>query len=292
MKIIMKKQKKINNYIKLIFLCLFFVSSVHCVEAADISTNQHLVTKSTQQKTINGINDNFYNIDYDSIDYVPNENRGKIAVWDPWEKMNRGIFSFNLFITKNILHPFYYKFYIKVTTPEIRKSFYNIIENCEMPMNFANHVLQLDFVNATKSLYSFFVNSTMGLFGIFNVSDRLGIDASSTNLGITLAKYKVPAGPYIVLPFLGANDLRGTIAKGGTFVVDPFEYNIFKIGGRRDIFSNWWYWTEGSLFVLDNTSYLMDNFYDLMEASFDPYIMMRDAYGQSQSYRINKSKGK
>lgn len=290
----MKKRQKQNRYLmiylSLILFCLFFISNDLFAKTFEVASQNMQNSKIQQEKGV--VDDSyFYDFDYDDLDYGVNNNKTSVDVWDPWEKMNRKTFAFNMFFLDYVVHPLYYKFYVKITTFEIRKSVYNINKNFEMPTTFVNYVLQLDFKNSAKSLYSFIINTTFGVFGIFDIAGIQEVSPPNTDLGITLSKYKIPAGPYIVLPFLGANDVRGTLTWGGEFMADSFGYNIFKIGGKREIFDDWVYWTRGTVFVLDNSTYVIENFYDLMKTSFDPYIMLRDAYGQSQAYKIKKVRG-
>lgn len=288
----MKKRQKQNKcliYLSLVLFCLFFANSDLFAETSGVAL-QNMQDEKIQQKEDVVDDPYFYDFDYDYLDYGIN-NKTSVDVWDPWESMNRKTFAFNMFFLDYVVHPFYYKFYIKITTPEIRKSIYNIAMNFEMPIIFANYVLQLDFKNSARSLYSFIINTTFGVFGIFDIAEYQRVSPSNTDLGITLAKYGVPAGPYLVLPFLGANDVRGTLTWGGELIVDPFGYNIFELGKRREIFKDWVYWTRIGLFALDNSSYVMENLYDLMKSSFDPYVISKDAYGQLQAHRIKKNRG-
>lgn len=226
--------------------------------------------------------------DDDYLDYgMDDEINQNIYVWDPLEKINRKVYKFNEFVLRDIAKPFYYNIYIKITTPGIRKSIGNVLNNLRMPINFFNYVLQLDFRNAMASLYNFAINTVYGVGGIFDVAGHQKVFVSDTNLGITLAKYKIPAGPYLVLPFLGPNDLRGTISWGAELAIDPFGFNVLKFGGDNKLFEDWVLYTRTVFYTLDKVSYAVVNLYDLMQASFDPYIMMRDAYGQSQYYKIN-----
>ena len=274
----MTKQKKLNKYSKsltIIFLCLLFTNNNILVNASEAA-----------QQIEDSYDEDFYDLDYEPTDEKKNSD-----IWDPLEKMNRKTFSFNMFCLDYLAHPFYYQFYSKITTSDMRKSVHNLVSNWGMPMTFANYVLQLDFKNSAKSLYSFIMNTTFGVYGIFDVAGIQNVRPDNTNFAITLAKYRVPAGPYIVLPFMGANDIRGIFAGGGELAVDPFGFNLLKFGGKRELIEDWMYWTKGTLFVLDNSTYVMENFYDLMKSSFDPYVMMRDAYGQSQVYKIKKVRG-
>lgn len=232
-----------------------------------------------------------YDEDYYDMDYNPSPQSKKINVWDPWEKMNRKIYEFNEFILTYLAKPLYYEVYTKITTPGMRKSVGNIVSNLKLPMMFFNYVLQLDFRNAMKTLYSFAINSTYGILGIYDVSGHQNTTPSPTDLGVTLARYGVPAGPYIVLPLLGPSNLRNTLSRAAEIAIDPLGYNVTTLGGKSPLVEDWFLWTRSTLYVIDNVSFVMDNMYDLIEASFDPYIMMRDAYGQSQQYKINKKRG-
>ncbi len=273
----------INKIFKflLLFFCIFIYSKHSFARRIDINSTINI----TKEEEYNDADD-FYDLDYE-----PENINDNIQVWDPWEKMNRKIFEFNSFILKYLARPLYYNVYEKITTPGIRKSVHNIVMNFRLPIIFMNYVLQLDFDNAARAFYSFGINTFYGVFGILDVSGYQGTTPPTTDLGITLAKYHVPAGPYLMLPFFGPNDIRGTLTWGTEMAIDPLDYNLFKIGGKRPLLDNWIIFTRGGLYVVDNASYAVVNFYDLMESSFDPYIMMRNAYGQSQAYKIKQARG-
>jgi len=270
------RDSKVNLIFVVLFsiFCIFFINDVY----ANTNTNENKTST--------------YSEDSYDLDYEPT-NSSKSSIWDPLERLNRKTFKFNEFLLRNVAKPFYNGFYKKITTPAIRKSIGNFVLNLKMPFNFVNYALQLDFDKSSRSLYSFIMNTTYGVFGIFDVASNQGIEVKSTNFGITLAKYYIPSGPYIVLPFLGPSDLRGTFSLAAETAVDPLGFNVFAIGGDDGSLLN----SEGTIFKvslvgLDSITYVMDNFYDLIESSFDPYIMVRDAYSQSQNYKINNVKGK
>lgn len=262
-----------NSLFKILFLSIillfFTVFQVKAVEIDYKSDNEDYF-------------DDYYFDDYGMGDTSSQNSQ----IWDPLEGLNRKTYQFNEFVLRDIARPLYYNVYTKITTPGMRSGVSNFVNNLKMPMNFANYVLQLDFRNAMASLYSFVINTIFGIGGIYDVAGYQKVYVSDTNLGITLGKYGVPAGPYIVLPFLGPNDLRGTLSWGVEFFVDPFDYNIFDIGGD-EILNEWILYTHSFLYVVDKGSYAVVNYYDLIESSFDPYIMMRDAYWQSQNFKIN-----
>lgn len=274
-------------FLLILVFCIFTFNNDVLARRIDIELPSE--SKKVESSDTDGYDetDDFYDLDYDQNSAV----NDSVKVWDPWEKMNRKIYNFNEFLLTYLVKPLYYEVYTKITTPGMRKSVHNIVINFRMPIIFMNYVLQLDFVNASKSVYSFTLNTTYGILGVFDVSGHQGITPPMTDLGVTLAKYYVPAGPYLVLPFLGPNDVRGTFTWITEGLIDPLNYNLFKIGGERPLLDNWIIFTRSGLYVIDNASYAVVNFYDLMKASFDPYIMMRDAYGQSQIYKIKQARG-
>lgn len=236
--------------------------------------------------------ESIYETDPDLFDLDYDPSGDNVKVWDPWERFNRSIFEFNKFILINIGRPFYYGVYSNITTPPMRRSVTNIVETYSLPIHFINYTLQLDFKNSMKALASFCMNFTIGVFGFANPARAQGIFPDKTNLGVTMAKYRVPTGPYIVLPFFGPNDVRGSLSWGAELLVNPFTSSLIRYGSFDKTVPLEIAITVDSLYVIDNVAFTILNFYDLMEASFDPYVLMRDAYGRSQDYKIKKVRGK
>jgi phospholipid-binding lipoprotein MlaA len=56
----------------------------------------------------------------------------------------------------------------------------------------------------------------VGLAGLFDPAEKLGLERHHTDFGQTMAVYGVPSGPYIVLPLLGPT----TVRDGSGYVVD------------------------------------------------------------------------
>ena len=56
----------------------------------------------------------------------------------------------------------------------------------------------------------FITNSSFGLGGLLGGAGEMGLERRSEDFGQTLGRWGVPAGPYLVLPFLGASSVRDT----------------------------------------------------------------------------------
>ena len=55
------------------------------------------------------------------------------------------------------------------------------------------------------------INSTIGLFGLFDVATELGVPRQTADFGQTLAVWGADTGPYLVLPALGPSNLRDAV---------------------------------------------------------------------------------
>ena len=114
--------------------------------------------------------------------------------------------------------------YQKITPQFVDDAVSNVFRNLGEVPSFVNHTLQWRLREAGLDGGRFAVNSTLGLLGVFDVASRMGIEEKSTDLGITLGRWGVHAGPYLVLPLLGPSSVRDGVGRGGDFFLDPLNY--------------------------------------------------------------------
>lgn len=132
-------------------------------------------------------------------------------IYDPYENFNRKIFLFNTTLDKIILKPLSLS-YRKITNIYIRDRVHCFLENINTPITVINYSLQLNFINTMKSLWKFIINSTLGIGGIFNISEKInGLSVLPQNFGDTLSHLGIKSGPYILLPLYGGVSFRDTI---------------------------------------------------------------------------------
>jgi phospholipid-binding lipoprotein MlaA len=100
-------------------------------------------------------------------------------------------------------------------------------------MNTVNALLQFKGESAALSLGRVFVNTTLGLGGLFDVASTQGIPKRNEDFGQTLGHYGVPAGPYLVLPVLGPSNVRDALGLAVDYTVysvspplDPIYYLV------------------------------------------------------------------
>ncbi len=131
---------------------------------------------------------------------------------DPFEATNRRVLDFNMALDDRVVRPVAEAY--RVALPEqLRARIRNVLANLNEPVVLANNVLQGRFLDAGHTLMRFYINTTAGLVGLFDVATPAGIARRTGDFGQTLHAWGVPEGPYLMLPVLGPSsprDLVGT----------------------------------------------------------------------------------
>ena len=127
---------------------------------------------------------------------------------DPLESMNRSISGFNDRLDTALVKPVA-TVYRDVTPSWFRAGVGNFFNNIEDVWSTVNNVLQGRGEYAVDSAKRVVVNTTVGLLGTFDIASKMDIDKHPTNFGLTLGRWGLGTGPYVVLPLLGPTTLRG-----------------------------------------------------------------------------------
>lgn len=194
---------------------------------------------------------------------------------DPLESFNRGVFGFNDVLDRAVIKPTA-TVYRDVTPDWFRKGVGNFFGNLGDVWSAVNNALQLRGQDTGDSVGRVMINTTIGLGGLIDVASDLNIERHSADFGLTLGRWGVGAGPYVVLPLLGPYTLREVAAipvdQQGNLVNliadDPTRYGLTILN------------------VVDlRAKYLRAG--DVMEgAALDKYSFTRDAYLQRQRNRV------
>lgn len=198
---------------------------------------------------------------------------------DPFEKVNRDIYKFNMAFDATILKPPAIAYQRYIPAP-IRASVNNIYTNVGMLPTIGNDILQLQGKHGIHDLGRFIINSTLGLAGIGDVATKLGIPMHRNDFGLTLAHWGNIKSPYIMIPFLGP----ATIRDGFGLMID---YTFF---------TPYPYIPDNALYgilvlrYVDLRSQMLDD-EKLLNNALDPYALMRDAYFQHRNRLISINKG-
>ncbi|OIR13965.1 putative phospholipid-binding lipoprotein MlaA precursor [mine drainage metagenome] len=184
---------------------------------------------------------------------------------DPFESFNRSVFKFNDTLDKAVLKPIA-KGYSSVTPTPVKTMVSNFFSNLDDVVVTANDLLQLKFKQAASDGARVIFNTTFGLFGLINVTDRL--EKHNEDFGQTLGYWGVPSGPYLVLPVLGPSSIRD----GTGLYTDSY---VSVISNTRDVPARNTAWAvEG----VDTRANLLEQEKVLDEAIIDRYSFIRDAY--------------
>ncbi len=200
---------------------------------------------------------------------------GPATKTDPLEPLNRKVFAFNEVMDENVLKPVAEAYEENLPSP-VQTGISNFFSNLDDTLVFVNNALQFKFLDALGDFFRFILNSTVGLFGIFDVATPLGLEKHNEDFGQTLATWGVGDGPYIVLPFLGPSTMRDTGALTVDWEIDP----LFRIEEPTQ------YWSMIGLRAVETRVDLLKAGNILDQASFDKYTFMRDAYLQLRRSHI------
>lgn len=199
---------------------------------------------------------------------------------DPLEKFNRKVYTFNDTVDKAVIRPVAVG-YRKVTNPPVRRSVSDFFTNIRMPITVANDLLQARPKQALQSTGRFLVNLTLGLGGFFDPASQLGIPLEDNDFGVTLARWGVPDGDYLVLPLVGPTTVRDV----WRMPVDSYFFDPLSIYAHNHDYKYGQQFLPQMMYLVTLRSRGIDA-ESFLESAYDPYVFMRDAYRQRRLYQI------
>ncbi len=199
---------------------------------------------------------------------------------DPWEKMNRGIFTFNEVSDVYVLVPVA-KAWRWATPHLLHVAVRNVNGLILMPTTLINNVLQFNGEHVMEDIGRIMVNVSFGLAGLIDVATMMGIPANDESFDQTLGYWGAPPGPYLVLPLFGPSSVRGGIGRLGD--------------GAGTFYFTWLpIWATFLVRGVDIISWRSDHIEDIdltRRESLDYYIFQRDAYMQLSQARVDVARG-
>tara|TARA_B100002051_G_C16733343_1_gene639639 strand:+ start:2204 stop:2989 length:786 start_codon:yes stop_codon:yes gene_type:complete len=226
-------------------------------------------------------NYNLFASESDQVNTQPDDfetSKVEDEIYDPFEPVNRAIFSFNNVADRVVLEPVA-KGYKKLPSP-IQSGISNFLSNLRAPLVVVNQLLQGQGENAIQSSGRFIINSTVGLLGIFDVAEKIGIEEKEEDFGQTLATWGVGDGFYIVLPLFGPSNMRDTSGMLITMVTDPINAYAVSEGEA------WLVPMRTAANAVDQRSKIIDEVNALRDNSVDYYAAVRSSYYQNRKAAI------
>lgn len=199
---------------------------------------------------------------------------------DPLENFNRKSYAVNNAIDKAVIRPVAVG-YRKITNQPVRRAFSDFFTNIKMPVTVANDILQARPKEAVQSTGRFLVNLTLGVGGFFDPASQLGLPLDETDFGITLARWGVPEGPYVVIPLVGPTTARDV----WRIPVDGYFFDPLSIYARNHDFAYHQEYVPQLMYLVTLRARAID-VESFLDSAYDPYVFIRDAYRQQRLYSI------
>ena len=228
-------------------------------------------------------NDN-YDDEFASYEAEFSKNTQK-EIYDPLEKMNRKIFSFNEALDRHVIEPVT-RAYRDYTPKIIRQSLHNFVTNLSLPISAFNSFAQGKVENGLATSSNFLINTTLGIGGLFDVAGAKNIRYNVEDFGQTLGHYGVTNGAYLVIPILGPSTSRDFGGYVFDRSLDPMSFNFAAIGGSTNAINPDFRTGEAFFYNLDLRESLLDPIADARKDSFDLYATFRSVYIQQRDLKI------
>ena len=194
---------------------------------------------------------------------------------DPLESRNRSMYAFNESLDEVILEPAA-DGYDYITPNMLQKGVNNFFYNINYPVTIINQLLQGNIEEALQDTLRFSINSSIGVFGLFDPASSMGLSQHDEDFGQTLAVWGVKEGPYLMLPFIGPKTLRSLTGDFTDILFNPL-LNINDTNLKIKAYS---------ISILQERSDL-STLEEELDNSFDPYQYIKDSYFQNRTYKIH-----
>ena len=203
---------------------------------------------------------------------------GKPDPSDRFERVNRSVYAFNRAIDHAVLRPVA-RTYIKVTPGSVRRSITNFLSNLDYPVTIVNDFLQGKIRDGLSDVGRFGVNTVIGIGGLFDPASHWGLEKHEEDFGLTLARWGVKSGPYLMLPILGPSTVRDAPGRFADHFVTPTTY-VNDTGVQVGYFL---------VKAVNTRAGLLDSD-PVIDSVFDPYAFVRNAWLQRREYQIRGEK--
>lgn len=194
---------------------------------------------------------------------------------DPYEGFNRSMFAVNEVVDKYAAKPVA-QAYDKAVPLPVKAGAGNFFGNAGDLWIGVNSALQGKFGDAGIDIGRLLVNSTIGIFGLFDVASELGLERHEEDMGQTLAVWGVNDGGYLFWPIIGPRTVRDTAGWAVDSYVDPV------LSARPIAIRN----SMAALRFVDIRASLLPADKVVEEAALDKYAYIRDAYLQRRRSQI------
>ncbi len=201
---------------------------------------------------------------------------------DPHEEVNRASYNITDRVDRVVFEPVV-NAYIDYVPNAAQRSIGNFYDNLSYPNVVLNSFLQGKVKQGLQDTLRFFVNSSVGMFGLFDMATHMGLQKNDEDFGQTLGVWGVNPGSYLFIPFLGPSSERDV----SSIPVSVFTNVLFYAG-----------LAVGSAFAapltilgaIDKRARLVGPMRIRDEAALDPYLFVREASLQQREFLVHDGK--
>ncbi|WP_258364439.1 VacJ family lipoprotein [Nitrosomonas sp. Nm84] len=201
---------------------------------------------------------------------------------DPHEKVNRASYDITDRVDRAVFEPVV-NAYIDYVPDAAQRSIGNFYDNLSYPNVVLNSFLQGKVKQGFQDTLRFFVNSSVGMFGLFDMATHMGLQKNDEDFGQTLGVWGVDPGSYLFIPFMGPSSERDV----SSIPVSIFTNVLFYAG-----------LAVGSVFAapltilgaVDKRARLSGPMRIRDEAALDPYLFVREASLQQREFLVHDGK--
>ncbi|MDA9731031.1 VacJ family lipoprotein [Candidatus Pelagibacter sp.] len=209
-------------------------------------------------------------------------------VKDCFEKLNRATFAFNQALDGIIFKPVA-KVYRMLPSPA-RTGVSNSLNNLSHLTTIPNNLIQGDFKMAGKNTGRFIINTTLGVIGLIDVAQHLGLEGyEKEDYGQSFAALGAEPGCYVVLPVLGPSTARDAVASTLNFLGGDPWYNV-TVRNDTQYFNDANYYSSKAGAGVDFRAKNYDSINNLEENSIDFYASVKSLYLQDRQQKILNTK--
>lgn len=198
---------------------------------------------------------------------------------DPHEKVNRASYDFTDRVDRVVFEPIV-NTYIDYVPNAAQRSIGNFYDNLSYPNVVLNVFLQGKVKQGFQDSLRFLVNSSVGLFGLFDMATHMGLQKHDEDFGQTLGVWGVNTGSYLFIPFLGPSSERDVSSIPVSIFTNVLFYAGLAVGTSFAA-------PLTILGAIDKRARLSGPMRIRDEAALDPYLFVREASLQQREFLIH-----
>tara|TARA_A100000164_G_scaffold15708_1_gene13028 strand:+ start:149 stop:937 length:789 start_codon:yes stop_codon:yes gene_type:complete len=205
-------------------------------------------------------------------------------VKDCFEGINRATFAFNQVLDGIIFQPVASAY--RVLPSPVKTGVSNSLDNLSNLITIPNNILQGEFTKAGANTGRFAINTTIGILGLFDVAQYLGLtELEKEDYGQSLAKFGFGPGCYVVLPVIGPSTARDAVGSVGNFMGGDAWYNV-TVKNDTQYFNDMDYYLSKITSGVDFRAKNYDAIENLEKNSLDFYASVKSLYLQDRQQKI------